>query len=204
MGKRIILASGSRDRKRLLTAIDLAFEVMPSEFKEDEPASGDPVKVVSHNARGKAQTIAARLRGESADALVIGADTIVALHGEIIGKARHQFEAFQILQKLAGQTHQLLTGCCVIDVQSQVSREFVESTDVTFARLSDEDIWHYLEFNDEYRGRAGAYSLHDRASLFVTAIAGSPTNVIGLPISKLREVLLSFGVNLLAGDSCTK
>ncbi len=204
MGKRIILASGSRDRNRLLKAIGLTFEVMPSDFKEDETASGDPMKIVAHNARGKAQTIAERLRGEVADALVIGADTIVVLHGQIIGKARHQFEAFQFLQKLAGQTHQLLTGCCVIDVKSQVAREFVDTTYVTFAALSDEDIWHYLEFNDEYRGRAGAYSLQDRASLFVTTIAGSPTNVIGLPISKLRETLLSFGVDLLAGDSCTK
>ncbi len=204
MSKRIILASGSPDRKRLLTALGLQFEVKPSDFKEDEPTSGDPMQVVAHNAKGKAQTIAEQLRGEGADALVIAADTVVAFREQIIGKARHQFEAFQILHKLAGQTHQLLTGCCVIDVQSQASREFVETTDVTFAPLNDEDIWHYLEFNDEYRGRAGAYSLQDRASLFVTTIAGSPTNVIGLPISKLREVLLSLGVDLLAGDSCTK
>ncbi len=204
MPKRIILASGSRDRNRLLTAIGIKFEVMPSDFKEDEPTTGDPVKTVAHNARGKSETIAGRLRRENADALVIGADTVVAFQGLIIGKARHQHEAFQILQKLAGQTHQLLTGCCVIDVQTQVSREFVDATDVTFASLTEEDLWHYLEFNDEYRGRAGAYSLQDRASLFVTKITGSPTNVIGLPISKLRETLLSFGVDLLAGDLCTQ
>jgi septum formation protein len=204
MAKRIILASGSRDRNRLLTAIGLNFEVIPSDFKEDESTSGDPVKIVAHNARGKAETIAEQLRGKGADALVIGADTVVAFQGQIIGKARHQFEAFQILEKLAGQTHQLLTGCCVIDVQSQSDIEFVDTTDVTFAPLSARDIWHYLEFNDEYRGRAGAYSLQDRASLFITNITGSPTNVIGLSISKLHDTLLRFGVNLLAGDFCTK
>ncbi len=204
MNKRIVLASGSPDRKRLLTSLGLTFEVIPSDFKEDEPVTGDPEKVVTHNARGKAQTIAERLNGEGTDALVIGADTIVVFQGQIIGKARHQYEAFQILKQLTGQTHQLVTGCCIIDVQSKISREFVDTTGVTFAPLSDEDIWHYLEFNDEYRGRAGAYSLRDRASLFITTITGSPTNVIGLPVSKLRDVLLLFGVNLLAGDFCTK
>jgi len=204
MGKRIILASASRDRKRLLQAIGLTFEILPSNFEEVTSTTGNPIEIVTSNARGKALVIAEQLRDENADALVIGADTVVVFRGQIIGKARHQFEAFQILQKLAGQTHQLLTGCCVIDVQSQISKAFVDTTDVTFAPITEEDIWHYLEFNDEYRGRAGAYSLQDRASLFVTNIVGSPTNVIGLPISKLRDTLLSFGVNLLAGDLCTR
>src|SRR4030042_1468897 len=202
MAKPSILASASRDRKRLLKAINLTFEILPSNFVEDESKTGNPLEIVMRNARGKAQVVADKLHGENGDALVIGADTVVEFHGQIIGKARHQFEAFQILQKLAGQTHQLLTGCCVIDVQSQKSHAFVDVTDVNFAPFTDEDIWHYLEFSDEYRGRAGAYSLQDRASLFVTKIVGYPTNVIGLPISHFRDTLLSFGVNLLAGDLC--
>jgi septum formation protein len=187
----------------LLGAIGLNFEVIPSEYEEDETLSTDPHELVAILARGKAEAAAEKLRNEDADAIVIAGDTTVAFEGQIIGKARHNHEAFQFLRQFAGHTHQLITGGCVVDVQSGQMEEFVDETEVTFAPLTDEDIWHYLEFNDEYRGRAGAYSLQDRASLFVTNITGSPTNVIGLPISKLREVLLKFGIDLLAGDYCT-
>src|SRR5271157_1501077 len=190
MVKRIILASGSPDRKKLLKAIGLNFEVMPSDYEEDQTLSTDPLELVSILARGKAENVAEKLKAEDADAIVIAGDTVVAFEGQIFGKARHNHEAFHFLQQLTGHTHQLITGGCVIDVQSGQREEFVDTTDVTFAPLTDEEIWQYLEFNDEYRGRAGAYSLQDRASLFITSISGSPTNVIGLPIAKLREALL--------------
>ena len=120
------------------------------------------------------------------------------LLNKIIGKAADKDHAIRLLTAFSGNTHELLTAVSVYDSESNDSVEFVDSTRVKFSDLSAAQIKGYVNNSDEWQGRAGAYSLRERASLFIEKIDGSPSNVIGLPIDKLYPVLLKFGVDLLA------
>jgi septum formation protein len=130
------------------------------------------------------------------DAIIVAADTLVVLDGEIIGKAQNEDQAFQILKKLIGRTHDLITGIAITETTN--SKIFIDSdiTSVQFLELSEEEIRLYIK-TQEWIGRAGAYSIRDKASLFINKIKGSSSNVIGFPIHKLYEILRKeFGLNL--------
>ncbi|MBA7575520.1 dTTP/UTP pyrophosphatase [subsurface metagenome] len=127
-------------------------------------------------------------------AIIIAADTMVLLDGNLIGKAQNKEQAFKILIQLSGKKHELLTGVALIHSISKKIRTFLDISIVQFQMLTSSEIQRYLDSSDEYIGRAGAYSLYDRASLFIDFVEGSPTNVLGLPMAKLRKELQNFGV----------
>ena len=200
----IILASKSRDRKKLFEKAQIPVKIFPSNFNEDSIVEEDPYEKVMKIAEGKAKKVLKlwnkkyRKSSPHSNPVIIAADTMVLLDGELIGKATNKEEAFRTLKRLSGKGHQLITGVCIIEAKSKKKESFYDKSIVYFHNLSDGEIKDYLSKTDEYRGRAGAYSLGERASLFIERIEGSPTNVLGLPMAKLRKSIKDFDINLLS------
>lgn len=196
---RIILASQSRDRKKLFERIMIPFEIRVSSLNEEKfkKEIDNPIKLVKVLAKEKAKNVKATLNGKQ-DSLIIAADTIVEYKNQIIGKPKNRDDAFKILKKLMGSHHNLITG---IGIAHSTEGDIITDYDITkvkFAGLSDEEIWEYIA-TEEWKGRAGAYSIRDRASLFIERIEGSPSNVIGFPMYKLYSLINDqFNINLLS------
>ncbi|MFX1453972.1 MAG: Maf family protein [Promethearchaeota archaeon] len=188
--KKIILASSSIDRKELFDRIGIAFEVIPSEIDENQIKSNisDPIKLVKELAKAKALHVKDLLLKKNSQAIIIAADTIVELDGNVIGKANHPDEAFEIIKTLCGASHNLITGFAITETGKNKIIVDYDITSVDFLNLSDEEIENYIRTN-EWQGRAGAYSINDKASLFISKINGSSSNVIGLPMHKIYEIL---------------
>ena len=195
----IVLASRSADRNRLLENIKLPFEVFITNVDENKYKTrfSNPIELVKQLAKAKALNAKDSLSKECKKVIIIAADTVVELNGEIIGKAKNEENAFHILKKLAGKVHNLLTGFAI--TESKNSKLIVEydSTSVKFTNLLDQEIWSYIK-SGEWKERAGAYSIREKASLFIEAIQGSSSNVIGLPMHKIYRILKNeFNYNLL-------
>jgi len=184
----IVLASSSPRREELLRRIHTGFLVVPSGV--DEPHDGRPRRRVLEAARRKARDVAARECG-----LVIGADTIVVLASHVLGKPASHKEAGEMLRRLSGRAHSVLTGLCVIDTQSGREQTAVERTRVHFRRLSEDEIARYLD-TGEHEGKAGAYGIQGRAAQFIDWIRGDYTNVMGLPVSRLTLLLRDLGADV--------
>ena len=195
---KLILASKSRDRKKLFERAQIPIEIIPSDFDEKLIHESDSKELVKKIAIAKAKKVMNKWndnRGNKNNpAIIIAADTMVLLDGNLIGKAQNKEQAFQILTQLSGKKHQLLTGVALIHSISKQIHTFLDISIVQFQLLTSSEIQRYLDLSDEYIGRAGAYSLYDRASLFIDFVEGSPTNVLGLPMAKLRKELQNFGV----------
>ncbi|MFW9973285.1 MAG: Maf family protein [Candidatus Odinarchaeota archaeon] len=197
--KKIILASKSVDRSELFKRAGIPFETFVTHIDEKKYWSMflNANNLVKELAKAKAISAKNVFLKKGIDALIIAADTIVLFDGEIIGKAQNEEEAFKILNKLAGRTHELLTGIAITEVNSS---KLVVNSDITFVQfleLSDEEIRAYIKTN-EWKERAGAYSVIDKASLFIKKIEGSSSNVIGMPMHKLYQILRNeFNINLL-------
>ncbi|TFG30484.1 MAG: septum formation protein Maf [Promethearchaeota archaeon] len=197
--KPIVLASKSIDRKKILNRAKIPFEILVTTINEERFKNeiSDPVKLVKKLAQAKVLNAKEMLANEGNDAIIIAADTIVELNGEIIGKARDKEHAFYILKKLAGKTHNLITGITVTETYNSKLIKDYDSTKVKFLDLTEDEIWGYLE-TEEWKERAGAYSIREKASLFIESIQGSPSNVIGLPMNKIFRILKEdFNINLL-------
>jgi septum formation protein len=200
---KIILASASRDRKRLFEVCKIPVEIIPSDFNEDSIIEPVPERLVQKIALGKALTVKSRWNATRAlkegPALIIAADTMVVRDHHVIGKAESEQHAFEILSSLKGTTHNLITGCIILKTDDSDSQyeSYYSSSNVHFQSLTAEEIWDYIKVTDEYRGRAGAYSLQERAGLFIDYIEGSPSNVLGISMSELRIRLKKYGINLL-------
>lgn len=200
---KLILASASRDRKRLFEACSIPFEVIPSNFDEDSIIESVPERMVQKIALGKALTVKKIWNDTRASsdgsAIIIAADTMVVLDHQVIGKAESETHAFEILSALSGNTHNLITGCVILKSDNPDTNydSYYSSSNVHFQSLSSEEIWDYIRVTDEYRGRAGAYSLQERAGLFIDYIEGSPSNVLGISMSELRIQMKKYGINLL-------
>ncbi len=179
--KKIILASASPRRRELLGQLIGGFEVIPS-GAEENITEADPHETVCKLAETKAQWVAERYP----DAVVIGADTMVYLGEEPLGKPRDIDDAREMLRKLSGRAHQVYTGVCVITDGKAVAK--AECTDVYFAKLGDEEIERYLETKDSM-DKAGAYGIQGHAARFVERIDGCYFNVVGLPIHMLYTML---------------
>lgn len=197
--KKIILASKSTDRCEIFKHAGIPFEIFVTNIDEDKYKAKFPDvdTLVKELAKVKAKFARNKLIRTEKDAIIIAADTLVVLDGEIIGKAQNKEEAFNILKKMVGKTHELITGIAVTETSS--SKIIVDSdiTYIQFLELSNEEIRSYLN-NNEWKGRAGAYSIRDKASLFINKIEGSSSNVIGLPMHKIYEILKKeFKLNLL-------
>lgn len=196
--KKIILASKSIDRSELLKKAGIPFEKLvinidEEKYKAKYSHGNDLVKEL---AKVKALFAKNKLIKSELDALIVAADSLVILEGEIIGKAQTEEEAFKIIKKLTGRTHELITGIAITETNNPKIVIDSDTTFVQFLKLSDEEIIQYIK-TDEWKGRAGAYSINDKASLFIKKINGSSSNVIGLPMHKLYKILRTeFGLNL--------
>ncbi|WP_027008376.1 Maf family protein [Conexibacter woesei] len=175
---RLVLASGSPQRRAILDDLGLAFEVRVSDVAEED--EGAPRAVASENALRKALAVA---EGAGDDALVVGCDTLVATDGvQIWGKPADADHARRTLRHLSGRTHEVVSGLAL--VQDGAVRTATEITEVTFRDLSDAEIDWYVA-TGEWQGRAGAYAIQQRGAVLVNRIAGDYLNVVGLPVAAL-------------------
>lgn len=187
----IYLASSSPRRRDLLSQVGLSFTVIPSRLRE-EAAEDDPRALVRTLALAKAREVAGSLdRG-----LVIGADTVVVLGEEVLGKPGSSEEAREMLRRLSGATHRVLTGVAVVEAASQEALVDHEETLVTFRPLTEEEIEFYVA-SGEPMDKAGAYAAQGLGSLLIRRIEGCFYNVVGLPLVRLGEMLAHWGVRLL-------
>lgn len=177
----MILASASPRRRELLEQVGYTFKVVPSTV-EEEMEHGTPKEIVKHNALSKATDVACLHR----DDIVIGADTIVVVDGQIFGKPKDAADACDMLLRLSGRTHQVMTGIAV--VQGKRIHNDVVVTDVTMRPYGIEEILDYIK-TGEPMDKAGAYGIQGIGALLVEKIDGCYNNVVGLPIARLAEVL---------------
>ncbi|MBQ5399082.1 MAG: septum formation protein Maf [Ruminococcus sp.] len=179
---RIILASASPRRQELLKMIFDGFEIIPADVDE---TVGEEVPVdlrAEKIARRKARFIASN----NADALVIGCDTAVIIKDKMLGKPKDRADAEKMLCALSGETHKVITGCCLCFEGKEKS--FSAVTEVEFYPLGEEELEKYLDTND-WADKAGAYGIQNMAGLFVRQIKGEYNNVVGLPTARLyREI----------------
>jgi len=193
MIQKIILASGSPQRKKLLQLIGLKFSVRPSGAYEIKKIETTCSALVKHNALLKAQDIAAKVK----KGVVIGADTVVYIgKKQIIGKPRSLKEARVILKTLFSKPQWVYTGVVVIDVETGRRIVDYEKTKVFMTALSDEEIAAYHKKVDPF-DKAGGFDIEGFGSIFIRRIEGCYSNVIGLPIAKLSEMLKKVGVSVL-------
>ncbi len=180
----LILASASPRRAELLAQLELEFKIIPSDATEVFDEQLSPLELCQLNAHRKARAVAKKIP----DDLVLGADTLVFLQREIFGKPRNLVEAKQMLAKLQGRTHQVVTGVSLIHLRSYRERLFAVSTDVTFLSLTAPQISDYLAKINPL-DKAGAYAIQDHGEMIVSEISGSYSNVVGLPLEQLRVEL---------------
>ena len=185
----VVLASGSPRRRELLEAIDIRPEIRPADIDET-PLDGErPAAYVERLARAKAERVAANHPG----AIVIGADTTVAVDGVIVGKPTDDANAGATLRRLSGRSHDVYTG--VATAVPGAIHAATSHTIVSFRELSDHEIDWYVS-TGEAAGKAGSYAIQGAAGSFVTHIEGSHDNVIGLPRALLDELLGRTGRSL--------
>ncbi|TXT56285.1 MAG: Maf-like protein [Promethearchaeota archaeon] len=197
--RNIILASKSKDRKKLLERIGITFKIIISDVKEEKfkKEITNSSKLVQKLAKAKALNVKEKVNSQNMDSyVIIAADTIVEFRGKLIGKADNEEQAFNTLKMLSGKTHNLITGIAITNGAVPCITDF-DKTKVKFNKLTDNEIWNYIKTN-EWKGRAGCYSLNEKASLFTEEIIGSPSNVIGLPMHKIYKILKNeFNLNLM-------
>ncbi len=182
---KIILASQSPRRRYLLERAGLRFSVIPSRFDENSIPLADPGEYVRTLATEKALDIARRYP----ESWVIGADTVVVVGNRVLGKPASTAQARDMLRRLSGCTHCVLTGYCVCRLSD--GKQFAETvrTDVLFKTLTPEEIDWYIQTGEPF-DKAGAYAIQGIGTFLVKRINGSYTNVVGLPVCEVLEVLL--------------
>lgn len=195
----IILASQSPRRKEILEQVGVKFTIIPSE-KEEIITSSDPVAVVRELAYMKADDIASMIEE---DALIIGTDTVVVYNNQILGKPRDEAHAKEMLRELQNQVHEVYSGVALIEKkEGQVERtwNFSVCTQVGFCEISEEQIERYVA-TGEPMDKAGAYGIQGKFAIYINQLVGDYYNVVGLPISRIYEVLMENGIDLLEKDS---
>jgi septum formation protein len=188
---KLILASASPRRAEILRNAAIPFEVravLLDETRRPSELRGDYVRRV---ALGKARAAAGE-SAESGDCLFVGADTIVVAGDEILGKPSSEAEARRMLRLLSGSVHEVHTGVAVVRRPGLMEGIIDETTRVTFAALSDEDIENYLATGEPF-DKAGAYAIQGVAGRYITRIEGCYFNVVGLPLARLFSLLRDFG-----------
>ena len=179
-----ILASASPRRAELLRQVTPEFQVIPSAATEIFDDHLSPGELCQLNAHRKARAVAKK----HPDALVLGADTLVFLNGDVLGKPRSMADARRMLARLQGRTHQVVTGFSLIYLRGHRERTSAVATDVMFRTLTDAQIADYLAKVDPL-DKAGAYAIQDHGHLIVSEISGSFSNVVGLPVEQLKAEL---------------
>ena len=187
--RKIILASESPRRKELLKRTGLSFEVAPSDLEEDLSLNLDPHELAKHISAEKAASVA----GKYPDAVIIAADTFIVLGDTVLGKPHTGEEAKRMLGALSGREHSVITGFTILDTSSNAKHTESVETRVWFRELSDGQIEAYVR-TGEPLDKAGAYAIQGQGAALVEKIEGDYENVVGLPLSALRESLRRFGI----------
>ena len=169
-----------------MTRAGYEFDVVPADVDERRQEGETPRQFVLRVAMDKAQAVASHLERTRDDRVVLGADTVVLLDGRVLGKPRDRSDAADMLRRLSGRTHDVLTGVAL--VRGEVRQSAVESTRVTLVELDDSTIAWYIS-TGEADDKAGAYGVQGVASRFVAAIGGFYANVVGLPIVLVDRLL---------------
>ena len=185
MEQTLILASASPRRRELMGYTGLPFQVITADAEELK--AGPPEELVKENARRKALAVAK----EHPETVVLGADTVVFQDGQVLGKPRDREDAIRMLRALSGAWHEVYTGVCVVDAQGRQDVR-ADVSRVQFTPLDQETIDRYVE-TGEPMDKAGAYAVQGRGGLYVRRIEGSYSNVIGLPMALVREMLRAAG-----------
>ncbi|HMJ90681.1 MAG TPA: Maf family protein, partial [Candidatus Acidoferrum sp.] len=185
----VILASASPRRAQLLHDFGIEFEVLPARTEESQPEHFTPTEACLLNAYHKARAVAKKFP----DAIVIGADTEVVLGQRVFGKPRDRKAAARMLAELEEKSHQVITGVCVLHLRSHRQKLFTEQTIVTFRSLGGDEIDDYLDKINPL-DKAGAYAIQEHGDMIVDHVEGSYSNVVGLPMERLREELREFDV----------
>ena len=190
---KFILASSSPRRQELLLRLQTPFDIILPDVDESIiPPDGSPETYCTALADLKANDISQHYPNE----WVIGADTIVVLDDQIMGKPDDKSHAQKMLEQLSGKTHQVYTGVCLKMAEKNIHHLFSEITMVTFRELDSADISHYIETCPPY-DKAGSYGIQDWSAVFVQEIKGCYDNVVGFPISRFYQELKKLGINLL-------
>ena len=188
---RLILASASPRRAELLRAAGYVFDIHAVEIDESSKAGESPVEYVERLAQEKAARALQEFSGPAQAGhyiprLILGADTAVVIGSEILGKPHDVEDAARMLRLLSGRTHQVMTGVCLVNAERSLSH--VEISDVTFAPLPEDQIVWYVS-SGEGRDKAGGYAIQGLASRFIPRIEGSYSNVVGLPIASVADLI---------------
>ncbi|CBE68143.1 MAG: septum formation protein Maf [Candidatus Methylomirabilis oxygeniifera] len=189
----IILASASPRREALLQALWVEHRIIPSLIDEAGPLPGT---TTACHAEALALRKAAEVAARVGEGLVLGADTIVECDGRPLGKPKDRDEAREFLRLLSGRSHLVVTGLALVQISDGRTEIGHEVTEVRMRALSDEEIDAYVR-TDEPFDKAGGYAIQGTAEDFIEGIKGSFTNVVGLPLGRLRILLLRFGIDPL-------
>ena len=186
--RRIILASASPRRKELMALAGYEFEIKVS-HKEEKYQGTAPDDIVKELSLLKAEDIAEQI--DAKDLVVIGADTVVAHKGKILGKPQTREDAFEMIKSFQGDKHQVYTGVAILKYDCEGNKEIVNhavKTDVYVNPMTDDEIWNYIE-NEQVMDKAGAYGIQGKFAIHIEKIEGDYYNVVGLPISFIYETL---------------
>lgn len=212
MGKRIILASASPRRRELLSQVGVEFAVRVSE-QEERYESSTPEEIVKELALMKAEHVASELEAEERqkggllrDTVVIGADTVVVLDGDILGKPADEEDAVRMLTRLQGRAHWVYTGAAVLDMDGEGQRKtanYAVGTKVFVHEMTEEEIRAYVR-TKEPLDKAGAYGIQGRFAAWIDRIEGDYYNVVGLPVSAVYRTLQELGACPAGGAGCSR
>ena len=191
--KKIILASASPRRRDLLSQMGLKFDVIPSNVDENIDNKAFSKELIENLALEKALDVKNKI---NYPAIIIGSDTVVVTNNEILGKPKDKTDALRMLQLLSGKTHQVISAIAIVD--SEEDKTLVDSvvSEVTFKPLSDSEINNYIE-TQEPMDKAGAYAIQGLAGIFIVSICGCYSNIVGISVYKLAQMLKQLGVIIL-------
>lgn len=217
MAYQLILASASPRRKELLEKIGFAVKTVPSDMDETMLPNEEPTEFVKRMSRAKVLGVVARVkstlamqnaadsgpgrtggavmaRGEPPARWVVGADTVVVLDGEVFGKPKDSEQAFDMLQRLSGREHTVITGFCIFDMMKNKEGIQAVVSKVKMKRMTRPEIDKYLSIGESL-DKAGAYAIQGVGSYFIEYISGSYSNVVGLPLCQLMEMFEEMGAH---------
>ncbi len=185
----IVLASESTRRVDILRTLGISFSIIPPDIDERKKKDETIRDYVLRIAQEKAKKVGTHFP----DKWVIGADTIVVHKGKVLGKPKSEEEAMEMLTALRGKWHKVLTAYCILNVSKKTSCQDVVETKVFIKDLTDEEIRRYIKTSEPF-DKAGSYAVQGRGGFMVKEIKGSYSNVVGLPICEITDILLSLGI----------
>ncbi|MGM0437172.1 MAG: Maf family protein [Bacillota bacterium] len=190
--KNLILASSSARREEILKRLNLQFTVVPSKIDESGYDHLTPEKMVQKLSALKAKEVSKLVE----DTLIIAADTIIVNNDKVLGKPQSKEDAAEMLKKLRGENHTVMTGLAVYSTGDSKEITDIDRTEVYMTNMSDDEIAKYVS-TGEPMGKAGSYAIQGLGSVFVEKIEGSYFTVMGLPVHKLAEILNEFSINII-------